>query len=389
MRYKFLVTIFIFIIILTGCNTSENKNSNNNAENSILPAFDSSENINKDKTPFSRISLNNEENIKSYLVGEWMFDNDYKSEFICIMNIDENLIVNISFINRYTGENKGEFTGKITFDRLYSKLNEAPDLICIEIKSSDYPGGDFFFKHRTIYDKKRVMSLFLASNGNCIFDKLGNENYDYIMDEIFFEKLTGETSKLKLRNNDEFYAVYWGKGENEETLWIDDVIWEPQKEDDYEAIYPGLMTNYENDISESILYNISDKKKIDILGDDLFPGDVYFVQTNENGDITDFISADYKNYIDNGSITSEIKTKVIDILESNVYEVDEYLNLGMSILFDGETIMLDDEEYYVVSLGTNHEDNFVREIYYAVNVYTEQVYLYDVINDSWDIVGIN
>lgn len=56
----------------------------------------------------------------------------------------------------------------------------------------------------------------------------------------------------------------------------------------------------------------------------------------------------------------------------------------MAILYTDETIMLDDADCYLVELGTNHEDQFVREFHYAVNTTTEQVYLYDVIMDTWE-----
>lgn len=55
----------------------------------------------------------------------------------------------------------------------------------------------------------------------------------------------------------------------------------------------------------------------------------------------------------------------------------------MDILYTEETIILDDEECYLVTLGTNHEEHFVREIFYAVNTFTQQVYRYDVLTDTW------
>ncbi|GAB1399018.1 hypothetical protein MASR1M66_04700 [Aminivibrio sp.] len=48
--------------------------------------------------------------------------------------------------------------------------------------------------------------------------------------------------------------------------------------------------------------------------------------------------------------------------------------------------MIEDEECYLVIFGTNHEDNFVREVMYAVNTATRQVYRFDVLNDAWEPV---
>ena len=381
MKKRIFLSILISIIFLSGCNVVKPNYKDNKINNDNMPIVEKSDNIQKQNKGITNIFFDSEDDIKEYLVGEWIYENDYKSQIVCQMEIDDNLIVKLSFNNSLTGESKGDYTGQIKFDRLYSEPNEIPDLICIELKNSDYPGGDFFFKHRTIYDEKRVMSWFLASNGSCIFDRLGSDDYEYLTEEIVFEKRSGETSKLQPHKNKDFYAVFWGKGKKSQDLWLDDAIWTPQ-EDDFAPLYPIAMNSYENEVPESVLYNISSEKKSELLGDDLFPGDVYFVQTDEYGDIINFISADYKRYIDNGSITPEIRSTVFDILENNVDEVDEYIKLGMTILFDGETIMLDGDEYYVVCLGTNHEENFVREIYYAVNVYTEQIYLYDILNDK-------
>ena len=53
------------------------------------------------------------------------------------------------------------------------------------------------------------------------------------------------------------------------------------------------------------------------------------------------------------------------------------------MLFSGETSMIDGEEFYLVALGTDHEENFVQEVHYAVNTNTGEVYLDDIINDIW------
>ncbi|NLB82649.1 MAG: hypothetical protein GX791_00220 [Synergistaceae bacterium] len=79
---------------------------------------------------------------------------------------------------------------------------------------------------------------------------------------------------------------------------------------------------------------------------------------------------------------------IYEIVENDVEEIREYLNAGMAILFTGETAVIEDEECYLVMLGTNHEDHFVREIIYAVNTVTRQVYRFDVLNDTWEPVAM-
>ena len=66
-------------------------------------------------------------------------------------------------------------------------------------------------------------------------------------------------------------------------------------------------------------------------------------------------------------------------------EVNYYLNLGMSVWYDGTKEMIDGKECLVFVLGTEHEECIVRENYYAVS--DNQVYYYDAINDAWNILG--
>lgn len=387
MKSKKLFVVLVCIVILSGCNMFKSENG----DTSIPPDFGASDNFQERSIPMSLPDLSTEEGIREYLVGEWVFDKEYVSDVVCKMSIDEDLNVNLSFHNDYMNEPKGDYAGQIKFDRIYANPKEAPDLLSIELMDTDYPGGDFFFLHRTIYDGKRVMSWFFAGNGNCIFDMLGPDDFEYAPEEIMFEKVSGETSQLRPRKNDEFHAVFWGKGAEGQSLWIDDVRWTLPEQDDFASLYPRQMTLYENDAPESVLYSIAADQISDILGDDLFPGEVYFVQTDEHGNITHFINAEYKKYLEDGlyeNIDPEIEDLIFDIIMNDIVEIQEYLDAGMTILFTGETTIIDGEECYDVVLGTNHEEHFVREIHYAVNIFTRQVYRLDVLNNRWKTVAV-
>ncbi|MDD2625641.1 MAG: hypothetical protein PHR55_02670, partial [Bacilli bacterium] len=204
---------------------------------------------------------------------------------------------------------------------------------------------------------------------------------------ITFKKATGEMSQLKPRKNDHFYAVYWGKDEKGKSLWLDDALWIPTEEDDYTTVYPKEINYYDDELQESILYSISLEAISDILGDDLFPGNVYYVETDEKGNITHFIGAERKEFLEESAIGYETESLIFDIIY-DVEEIQEYLDMGMRILYNGETITLDGEECYIVELGTDHEEQFVREIFYAVNINTYQVYHYDVLTDTWEPVAM-
>ena len=281
-----LLAVIICFVILPGCNKSE------------IKEIDS---LGKDEhTPIPPPSLNPQEEIKEYLVGEWIFDKNHISDVICKMDIDKELNINLAFNNTYTHEYNDAWQGEITFDRQYAEIDEKPDLISIELSDDSWPGGDYFFLHRTIYNGKSVMSLFPAANGNGIFDMLGDlDNFEYGPDEIIFEKESGKVSHLPLRKDEEFHAVFWGKGDQEEEFWLDDVLWTPIEDYDPDQKYPDGMIIYENHVKESLLYSLLEVKAKDILlGQNFFFFFFYFVKTDENGKIIEIENAEHKEYID-------------------------------------------------------------------------------------------
>ncbi len=337
--------------------------------------------------PVSPPNFSTEEGIRDYLIGDWSYEERYIRDITCDMNIDKDLNVSLSFENSYSNAPKGQYKGKITFDRMYVEANEAPDIISLELFNTDEPGGDFLFLHRTIYDNKRVMSWFFAGNGNSIFDVADfTEEFVFPSKEVMFEKRTGEKSPAKALYNDAFHAVFWGLGSDGESLWLDDVIWTPN-DGSYAPIYPVEMTNYQNDIKGSVLYSLVSKKVLEDFGYEMTEGEVYYVETNSQGKITYFISADEKEWIENNYITPEITADVINSL--TMYdEPYNILSTGMSYLFEGDTVMLDGEEFYVVFLGTDHGEYFVKELHYAVDTYTGEVYWYNVPDDIWEQLGM-
>ena len=388
MKSKALSAVFICLLVLTGCMTGQAEQKN--AEwNSTPPQASEAPVKQENIIPASQPDFRNEDGIREYLQGKWVYDYYYYGDVLCTMDIDKDLNVALSFENSYSDGPKGDYSGKITFDRIYAKPEEAPDLICVELENTEEPGGDFYFLHRTIYDNKRVMSWFFAGNGNSVFDLVVPDDTEKIRstpDEIIFEKTTGEKSQEKPRKSDEFYAVYWATGSDKKTLWLDDVWWTPTGEDDQAQVYPQKMTQYETDIPESVLYTIAPEEIGEVLGEDLTRGAVYFATTDEGGNVTSFISAERKKFVEESSLNSEAEALIYEIIENDVEEIREYLNAGMAILLTGETAVIEDEECYLVILGTNHEDNFVREVMYAVNTITRQVYRFDVLNDAWEPV---
>lgn len=383
-----LLLVFIGIVILTGCNNSKPDDLeviDNKKNTSVLSVAEDSEKTKIEDKLISPPDLETEQGVREYLIGEWMCQIEYMSNIVANMTIHENLDFELSFYDSFTNESKGDYKGNIIFKRIYKDPDDAPDMITLQLDDDRYIDCDYYFFHRTIYDGKRVMSLFFAGAYDSIFDILaGNDSIDYTIGEVMLEKVTGEVTQGKPRKNDEFYAVFWGHGVHYKSIWIDDVEW-TLREEDYDPNYPVPMIVHENEEEESVLYNVDQDKKFDILGDDMFKGEVYYVKTDGKGNIVELISAEYKKFLEESSeeYMDEIKDLVFIITE-DIDEIQEYLDNGMSILFTGETIIIDGEECYEIALGTNHDEVFVREIHYAVNISTDQVYKYNFLNDVWE-----
>lgn len=285
-----LFALLIGILVLAGCGGGEDLTDTPN---------------DPDAEAYLKYSII-EENLKDYLVGEWVSDKETLSDYLlthsdinCNMTISEDASVSFLFYNRETNDIIGDYSGHITFDRFDKESSVGPDLISIELTDPDWPGGDFFFKQRTIYDGKRVMSWFPAGNGNCILDLLADiDNFEYAPEEVIFEKVTGEKSDLKAQKVNMFYGVYWGLGNDKKSFWLNEVMWTPTEEYNPDALYPERMTLYEDDVKESVLYKIAQENMEYILQGPMYAGEVYFVETDENGDIVNIEDTAYKEYID-------------------------------------------------------------------------------------------
>ncbi len=55
---------------------------------------------------------------------------------------------------------------------------------------------------------------------------------------------------------------------------------------------------------------------------------------------------------------------------------------GMALLDTGEYTEVNDDAYRLISLSTNHQDQFVREKHYAITS-DGIIYEYDVLDDEW------
>ena len=82
---------------------------------------------------------------------------------------------------------------------------------------------------------------------------------------------------------------------------------------------------------------------------------------------------------------SELDIRIAREQLSETDEVRYYLGLGMSLWYTGTEEYIEGRNCPVFVLGTDHEDHFTKENYYAVG--DNVVYYYDATGDAWLLLG--
>ena len=82
---------------------------------------------------------------------------------------------------------------------------------------------------------------------------------------------------------------------------------------------------------------------------------------------------------------SELDIRIAREQLSETDEVSYYLGLGMSLWYTGAEEYIEGRNCPVFVLGTDHEDHFTKEHYYAVG--DNVVYYYDPSGDAWLLLG--
>jgi len=264
--------------------------------------------------------MNTEAGIREYLIGEWYFYNTSDREYYSVrMTIDKDLGVRFDFTtsSRTKATKTADvITGQFSFDR-YDDKAPVPDILQLELPNDrSLVGGNFFFVPRTVFDGRRVMSLFPIGQDLDVFGLLDPSGYDvgfgwgYSPDEIIFIKETGEEYDIAPLTNAEFYAVYWGRGKADTgAVWLDDITWPPAPLPDsfnpfYDGWYRFLTTRYENETPISVAYAATDGMRIE-GGGDLRQGEAYLVKTNGRGEIITMRHVPYAPPITRGTVTGD------------------------------------------------------------------------------------
>ena len=114
---------------------------------------------------------------------------------------------------------------------------------------------------------------------------------------------------------------------------------------------------------------------------------VFPMLSGMDGQLVDGNYYDFSMYTDYGyNGESEDKNVAIAreiLLESQ--EVQYYISMGMSVQYTGQIDEIEGRSCWIFALGTDRDDQFVRERYYGVC--DNLIYYYDSLNDKWEVLG--
>ena len=96
-------------------------------------------------------------------------------------------------------------------------------------------------------------------------------------------------------------------------------------------------------------------------------------------------SDDSSIYVDDSSENYDNDVIIAYGLLSEADEVRYYMEMGMSLQYTGQTQIIDGRLCWIFALGTEHDEQFVREFYYGVC--DNLIYSYDALNDTWNVLG--
>ena len=254
-----------------------------------------------------------------------------------------------------------ENVGFYELDRWYALENEAPDVLMLPFSDANgsepaSSAGDYMIMERTLCDGEIILSLLQINNGDSMLS-VCFDDWAPILKRYTNWQPQGEPRKAET-----FCASVWKVDQAARLVWIDD-------------IEPGIRNigRY-----EALPYQVAPQLDLRSLPDWLMEGGtIWNIRTDAMGRVVEMIPPIYENEV----LTEEEAAEHL----SRVPEVQQYLAQGMTMLFDGETEMIDGESCVVIALGTDHEEYFVRELFYAVAP-SGTIYTYDLFTDSWNMV---
>ena len=104
----------------------------------------------------------------------------------------------------------------------------------------------------------------------------------------------------------------------------------------------------------------------------------------KNGRLQEYAGVyDFSVYSEEEGLEDDVMNAHGLLLETD--EIKFYTDKGMILQYTGQTQVIGGQTCLVFALGTNHDDQFVREFYYGVC--DNLIYTYDVLSDTWSVLG--
>lgn len=259
-----------------------------------------------------------------------------------------------------------EYDGYYELERWYAGANEAPDIINLHLTTGmdgeptipcPADGGDYMIIQSTVCEGEAILALLQVNNGDSILS-VCYDDWAPILRKSVEWVVQGVP-----RKGETFTAAVWKVDSIARMVWLDD--WS--------------SAGHNTGRHEAVPYSVAPQLEMDTLPTWLMKnGTVWNIRTDATGKVVQMDPPIYEN---DDMLTEEEASEIL----SGVYEVQQYLQQGMVMFFEGSTEVIYDQLCVVIALGTDHEEYFVRELFYAVSP-NGTVYKYDPFTDYWYMV---
>lgn len=228
--------------------------------------------------------------IKSFLVGEWIYydqasyadmawiaikeDGSYEFKIIDpVERLEYKTMGNLKFLD-YTEDEQG-LANAFSFET--TKL-EAPE----KYKDRYFGGqfdGDYSLTYKTLGDGEIIIELYQISNGNTLmFEHFGSPRH-------VFRKVSDLDQRTEMKKNSEFYAICAKEDYDRKLVWLDEVSYDPVSK----------KLTYGDEL-EALAYKKSDLEKISADQTVNYTFALYHVKTDDNGEVVLFEQIEHDNY---------------------------------------------------------------------------------------------
>ena len=307
-----------------------------------------------------------EDAIRAVLEGEWIYCPPLSNDPAVWITFDQDGGFHIKVKNPEDGTT-WEDNGFCQLEHLTAEEQEAPDMMMLAFSEPSEAEttyrrvsyvGDFLIFQRSVYDGEAALALMQVNNGDSIFSVYFDDWAPVL------KRYTGWQSQGETRKSESFYAAVWKIDYETQTIWLDDAEKGARNIGRYEAVpYQAAPQMDFRSLPDGMVSN----------------GTIWAVRTDDMGRVEEMQPIIYRS---EEQLSEEEAAELLCELD----EVQKYLELGMTMLFEGNTEIIGEEPCVVITLGTDHEEKFVRELSYAVSP-SGGIYVYDVITDSWNIVN--